>query len=374
MKKFSKQFEGQLVPEWKEAFVDYWELKKDLKRIQVRKKKLASSTSKGDEYETELLEQFVDTDATKEFFTRLDLQLNKVNQFYKAKEKEFLERGGSLKKQMDILLELESAIKSQNVKGPVINNESNEAPSMCSSITNEEESTKITIEFERTEDNFSDSQRLDDSSNSMKARTEEAKLRSLSNRVINCGAKNLTINIPFTTPSRTISAISDLMWKDIFSSSKKCDANGVNKLRINKTKLHHAEKMIKGGFIELYKGLGYLQNYRNLNMLAFVKILKKFDKVTGKQILPVFLKVAIKLMDEVEEIFVKHFAKGDERKAMKYLKPQHRDESHSKTFFIGLLTGCFIALFIGYCTMYRCSDNPIYMEIVYHVLRHLNKV
>lgn len=33
MVKFSKQFEGQLVPEWKEAFVDYWKLKKDLKKI-----------------------------------------------------------------------------------------------------------------------------------------------------------------------------------------------------------------------------------------------------------------------------------------------------------------------------------------------------
>lgn len=35
MVKFSKQFEGQLVPEWKEAFVDYWQLKKDLKKIQI---------------------------------------------------------------------------------------------------------------------------------------------------------------------------------------------------------------------------------------------------------------------------------------------------------------------------------------------------
>lgn len=33
MVKFSKQFEGQLVPEWKEAFVDYWQLKKDLKKV-----------------------------------------------------------------------------------------------------------------------------------------------------------------------------------------------------------------------------------------------------------------------------------------------------------------------------------------------------
>lgn len=33
MVKFWKQFESQLVPEWKEAFVDYWQLKKDLKKI-----------------------------------------------------------------------------------------------------------------------------------------------------------------------------------------------------------------------------------------------------------------------------------------------------------------------------------------------------
>lgn len=34
MVKFSKQFEGQLVPEWKHAFLDYCLLKKDLKRMQ----------------------------------------------------------------------------------------------------------------------------------------------------------------------------------------------------------------------------------------------------------------------------------------------------------------------------------------------------
>lgn len=35
MVKFSKQFEAQLVPEWKEAFVDYWQLKKDIKKLQA---------------------------------------------------------------------------------------------------------------------------------------------------------------------------------------------------------------------------------------------------------------------------------------------------------------------------------------------------
>lgn len=35
MVKFTKQFEGQLVPEWKDAFVDYSQLKKDLKKINL---------------------------------------------------------------------------------------------------------------------------------------------------------------------------------------------------------------------------------------------------------------------------------------------------------------------------------------------------
>ncbi|KAK8965329.1 hypothetical protein KSP40_PGU020281 [Platanthera guangdongensis] len=149
MVKFSKQFGAQLVPEWKDAFVDYWQMKKDLKKLQVlshnqnsankssheplsqrllmpikklsffrdghRRKhihrKLASSASKGDLYETELLDQFADTDAARDFFARLDLQLNKVNQFYKGKEKEFVERGDSLRKQMNILVVLKTEME-----------------------------------------------------------------------------------------------------------------------------------------------------------------------------------------------------------------------------------------------------------------------
>ncbi|KAJ6324550.1 hypothetical protein OIU76_011782 [Salix suchowensis] len=280
MVKFSKQFEGQLVPEWKEAFVDYWQLKKDLKKIHLLHsnsnpakhsrhsslsgnflsslmefslfghqhkdheaihvhKKLASSASKGDMYETELLEQFEDSDAAKEFFSCLDLQLNKVNQFFKTKEKEFLDRGDCLKKQMEILVELKSAFKKQRDKATNSSQESTEEASIDCTISYEEDSVKDRREEEQIQDN----------------------------------------------------SLSYLVWGDLASqSSKKCNPEG-SKPHINKTKLHHAEKMIKGAFIELYKGLGYLKTYRNLNMLAFIKILKKFDKVTGKQVLPIYLKV-----------------------------------------------------------------------------------
>lgn len=80
-------------------------------------RKVAPSASNTDLYETELLEQFADTDAAVEFFACLDLQLNKVNQFFRTKEKEFLERGESLNKQMQILAELKLALQQKHEKG-----------------------------------------------------------------------------------------------------------------------------------------------------------------------------------------------------------------------------------------------------------------
>ncbi|KAF9677260.1 hypothetical protein SADUNF_Sadunf08G0089400 [Salix dunnii] len=436
MVKFSKQFEGQLVPEWKEAFVDYWQLKKDLKKIHLRNnnskntlikhnhhnslssdflsslkggfslfghqnkdreaihvhKKLASSASKGDVYETELFEQFEDSDAAREFFSCLDLQLNKVNQFYKNKENEFLDRGECLKKQMDILVELKAAFKQQREKAPNSAQDSTEDASIDCRISCEEDSVTDRIEHEQIQgdstddlekDEVLDSSRSEEMGESTRIiKREDSKLRTLSGRVFNSQGKNLRINIPLTTPSRTFSAISYLVWGDLINqSSNNCNHEG-RKLRINKTKLHHAEKMIKGAFIELYKGLRYLETYRNLNMLAFIKILKKFDKVTEKQVLPIYLKVVessyfnssdkvMNLADEVEDLFIKHFAGEDRRKARKYLKPHQHKESHSVTFFIGLFTGSFIALLVGYVMMaritgmYRRHPDTAYMETVY---------
>ncbi|XP_047983089.1 phosphate transporter PHO1 homolog 1-like [Salvia hispanica] len=436
MVKFSKQFEGQLVPEWKEAFVDYWHLKKAVKKIQIfynqntnSKKhntsfsnliisslrrhtfldskqreprviqvhrKLAGSASKTDVYETELLEQVADTDAAVDFFACLDLQLNKVNQFYRAKEKEFLERGESLLKQMEILTELKAAVKKhQRAKGPSAQ-DLKEEESISGTISCDDECMKyaattepglenITGEFDKDDVKSSESPKSGELERSMRMKQGDGKLKSVSNCVINCQGKNLRICIPVTNPARTFSAISYLLWDDLVNQSSKKSGPERNKLHINKKKLHHAEKMIRGAFVELYKGLGYLKTYRNLNMLAFVKILKKFDKVTNKQVLPIYLRVvegsffnssdkALKLADEVEELFVKHFAEEDKRKAMKYLRPTQRTESHTVTFFIGLFAGGFVALFVGYVIMahitgmYRSKSDTVYMETVYPVL------
>lgn len=112
----------------------------------------------------------------------------------------------------------------------------------------------------------------------MSLKKEEGKMRTLSGRVFNCQGKNLRIHIPLTNPSRTFSAITYLLWDDLINqSSKKCGPEG-HRLHINRTKLHHAEKMIRGAFIELYKGLGYLKTYR-FHYQAFSSFLKYFCKL-----------------------------------------------------------------------------------------------
>ncbi|KAH0875025.1 hypothetical protein HID58_072387, partial [Brassica napus] len=439
MVQFTKQFEGQLVPEWKDAFVDYSQLKKDLKKIHLLTngveeeytetsliktiksslgklslfgnkererpraikvhRKLASSVSNSDVYETVLLETIADdTDAAKEFLMCLDTQLNKVNQFYKTKEKEFLEIGECLKKQMEILIEVKDAFNQKQANGESTQ-ESKEDDSLSCTISSEEDSIKSRTEeiqlqeycLEDLDNNGEQALKSPRSEESIKINNEDSKLRRVSGRVFSCQGRNLKIKIPLTNPSRKFSAISYFIKEDLInqSSSKKRGPDGVNKLRISKKTLNHAEKMIKGALTELYKGLNYLKTYRNLNMLAFMNILKKFDKVTGKQILPIYLKVVessyfnssdkvINLSDEVEEWFITHFAGENRRTAMKYLKPHHRKESHSVTFFIGLFTGCFVALLAGYIIvahltgMYRThSENTFYMETAYPVLRRV---
>ena len=123
----------------------------------------------------------------------------------------------------------------------------------------EQSQENINEELEKTELAFSDSPRSEETGNSTKTKSLDPKWRSVSGQVISFQGKNIKMNIPLTTPSRTFSAISHLFKEDLTNSKK---SNESTKLHINKTRVHHAEKMIKGAFVELYKGLGFLKTYR----------------------------------------------------------------------------------------------------------------
>lgn len=68
----------------------------------------------------------------------------------------------------------------------------------------------------------------------------------------------MRIDIPATTPARAISTLTSMLWEDLVNNPKKEGQGDF----INKKKIQCAEKMIRGAFVELYRGLGLLKNYR----------------------------------------------------------------------------------------------------------------
>lgn len=114
-----------------------------------------------------------------------------------------------------------------------------------------------------------DSPRSGELGNTTNINREDNKSKSSSERVINFQGNSLKIHIPLTNPTRTFSAITYLLRDDMINqSSRKCGPDGRKRLHINRTKLKHAEKMIRGAFIELYKGLGYLKTYRYVTQVT----------------------------------------------------------------------------------------------------------
>ena len=48
MVKFSKELEAQLIPEWKDAFVNYWQLKKQIKKMKFTRLPKPTESAKSD--------------------------------------------------------------------------------------------------------------------------------------------------------------------------------------------------------------------------------------------------------------------------------------------------------------------------------------
>ncbi|KAI5074288.1 hypothetical protein GOP47_0010249 [Adiantum capillus-veneris] len=164
MVNFSERLESQLVPEWKHAFCDYSQLKKDLENIKaqpqrfnlltamspcrqlyqapsfrqmgslarrmsgrlrnaavkVHMRHLPADDADKELYETELLigHSHGEVENERIFFARLDGQLNKVNLFYKKKEQEFYEKADEIKEQLEKLVTMRKLLKEQEDSDP----------------------------------------------------------------------------------------------------------------------------------------------------------------------------------------------------------------------------------------------------------------
>nr|XP_010935965.1 phosphate transporter PHO1-2 isoform X2 [Elaeis guineensis] len=425
MVKFSRELEAELIPEWKDAFVNYRQLKKHVKKIKLGLLRSSPSHSDGGDavahpycgfsllsplralasrfsalrnqhlqtdeenlYEMELVRSR--EDEVKEFLEKLDEELDKVENFHQIKENEFCERGEILRKQLQILVDLRQIILHDRRR---LRHRSSSSPASPTSTTSGACPRLISLS------SFSESEAETDpappsSGDSPVAGEVIAALerngvnfvgsaRTKAKKGGKPRAAAMRIDIPATTPGRTISAVTSSIWEDLVNSARKDGSGGGD--QINRKKIQCAEKMIRVAFVELYRGLGLLRTYSSLNMMAFSKILKKFDKVTNqKEASEWFLKKVkrshfvssdkmVKLADEVETIFIEHFASNDKKKAMKFLKPHKPNDSHMITFFVGLFTGSFVTLFSVYailahsCGIFSSTTEPGYVETIYPI-------
>ncbi|CAK9229909.1 unnamed protein product [Sphagnum troendelagicum] len=434
MVKFSKQLEGQLVPEWKDVYCNYKELKKDVKRIKqghlqlnvgsmidpatdgtsdtalqrsmqeytslenninghfshtsssYNKKQLAGAADEhGSEVlETELMEPLGKAEPHRMFFNHLDAQLNKINRFYKLKETEYIAQARRLEKQLLALFEVQEALVARQTSLLSSQSSSNSTDSNSSSYCADESlggkfyycmHANVASSFEEEEDEEEEKFASDNGEHQME----------------NIIIKNFIDNVELAkAPENNNNPGVDMAMILHSPESHPFHTHKID-LSKRKKKINSCEKMLCTAFIEFYRGLGLLKSYSSLNMVAFAKILKKYDKVTKRNLAPMYIKEVecsyfassdkvTELMIKVEEIFTKHFSDNDRRKAMTLLRPMQQDGNHTTTFFLGIFAGWTVALLSVFLLIfltqnnYRTTGGKGYMETVFRVFSTLGLV
>lgn len=349
--KFGKHFKRQKVPEWVEAYMDYNALKRILREIVLFKQRKQPATplrtfqrrlslhrsfggltvpasnppserdiedqvitvnsSPGESsmqcYRTDFLEQSKEGgDIEAKFFRKLDEELNKVNTFYKDKVEELMNEASSLDRQMDALVALRIKVENPDANGS----------SLKTYSTN-----TATTELSPSDD-------LNEDGNSGMCRQEVNGCRQDPLEVL----EHVKIHKPLETPISTL--------KGVFRDSKDVE------LRFKKEELRKVEERLRLVFIEFYQKLRLLKLFSFMNLSAFSKILKKYEKITSQRAARSYMEMVdnsylgssdevTSLLERVEATFVEHFADSKRREGMKSLRPRPKKERHKVTFFSG---------------------------------------
>ncbi|KAL5722925.1 hypothetical protein ACHQM5_006383 [Ranunculus cassubicifolius] len=394
--KFGKEFASQMIPEWKETYMDYNQLKSSLKDIQEFKRKSGASTSAPKElkrkmtlyrafsgliqrydslkgnagggdvedqvilvkemqneedegthgYRTTFLmsnEQGGEYELV--YFRRLDEEFNKVVSFYKKMVDEVMNEATLLNKQMDALIAFRIKVDDPeaSINWSAEMARLNEVGEMKSS-TDAAKSTKKSsnnskegrVAMQTIEE--SDQQNEGWSEETGEPKTEGRRPASL--EILNHVKFNNTLESPVST------------IKSIFN------INSSRELNFEKENLRRVEGKLRLVFIEFNQKLRFLKSYSFLNILAFSKIMKKYDKITTRNASKSYLKMVDnsylgsadevnKLIERVEATFIKHFANGNRSNGINILRPKPKRERHRVTFSLGFFSGCAIALLVA---------------------------
>ncbi|KAF8390161.1 hypothetical protein HHK36_024683 [Tetracentron sinense] len=131
--------------------------------------------------------------------------------------------------------------------------------------------------------------------------------------------------------------------------------------------LKKVEEQLTRAFVEFYQKLRLLKSYSFLNLLAFSKIMKKYDKITSRNASKSYLNMVdnsylgssdevTRLMERVEAAFIKHFSNSNHNKGMTILRPKAKRERHRTTFLSGFFGGCTTALIVALILIMRAQN------------------
>ncbi|XP_050373013.1 phosphate transporter PHO1 homolog 10 [Argentina anserina] len=405
--KFGKDFKKQMVPEWAEAYMDYNGLKRILGELREykqskqhpsvtsprdfeQKSSLSGTLGGGRDVEDQVIDvntlrrdgskQFYMTKFLRQseeggelevtFFTKLDEELNKVNTFYKGKFEEVKQEASLLNKQMDALVALRIKVKNRHqdssssgrrdcvdITMPLTRNTSAADTSGTCELPliqqqcqiGEVEHMRQLIEFKH--DNSREVFHTYDYNRDPLEVLEGV-------RIIH------TLESPIST------------IKGVFKDSKE------EHLSFDKDELRGVEERLRVAFIEFYHKLRLLKHYSFMNLSAFSKIMKKYEKFSSRRASRSYMQIVdnsdlgnsdevTNLMGRVEATFIKIFSHSNRRKGMKLLRPKAKTEKHKVSFLSGFFSGCSIALLVAIVLRIQAQklmdkkDGTQYMENIF---------
>ncbi|KAL7100931.1 hypothetical protein ACP275_08G025600 [Erythranthe tilingii] len=408
--KFGKELASQMVQEWQTAYMDYDNLKALLKDVMIFRQEhaLTSSSPSGPEARSRALKrrltmyrafsgltrgttmktedevilvssvpqdgggggaaaagethyQTMFLKSSEEggeyemvFFRKLDEEFNKVVKFYKEKVQEVKMEAEELNRQMDVLIALRIKVDKPYVEhkfSPRQIRVPNPAPATVLASVNP---VKKGVRMDAIHEVEMSSEEGVNYGGGLEMRNKKNKNDNINSfrpaplEILD----HVKINVEPDTPVSTL--------KNVLGSLK-------SDLSFSKDELKRAEEKMIKVFVEFCQQLRLLKSYCFLNMLAFSKIMKKYDKITSRSASKSYLEMVdksylgtcdevSKLIERTEATFIKHFANGNRRKGMKSLKPGHKVERHRTTFFLGLFTGCSIALAVAIIISIHARD------------------
>ncbi|KAJ7953853.1 Phosphate transporter PHO1-like protein [Quillaja saponaria] len=418
--KFGEEFQSQMVPEWREAYVKYDYLRTLLQNIQHfkqsnqptggapaslnRKQTLYRAFSGltrpvsfapvdienhaimvsivhgngSNRYQT----TFVEEEGSEHevlYFAELDEEFNKVDKFFSSKVEELMKEAAMLNKQMDALIAFR--IKVENPTGWF--DISAEMTRLASDIAASTAALSASAPRKATMNRrFSMALEVIEEESSQEQSDDSSDERVDNNETVAINQNNIK-----STRTAPLDVLDHVKLNKTLETPREIitgllDHNAQTELIFTKKNLRKVEEQLKGAFVEFYQKLRLVKSYNFMNVMAFSKIMKKYDKITLRNAAKPYMKMVdnsylgsceevTKLMERVEATFIKHFSNSNHKKGMDILKSKPKKSRHRLTFSTGFFAGCSTALILAVISITHARDimnhkgSSQYMETMF---------